>query len=196
MLSHECCGLDAAVTKPGCTQTGKCVKFRCDREKKENQQKSKEQTTRENQPTNQQNQGEELKASTATPPPGKPHSTAWTRMQGGVNPKRSGTGQTLIYILYIGIYIYIIWKDTLRKQEIAAVSTVKRSYIAFRVTPRRKHTAEQSGGQRGTLVFWGGLSLWEGSGGARVSGPKALIHPLGAPGPLCPSLGSRDGVWG
>lgn len=80
-------------------------------------------------------------------------------MQGGVNPKRSETGQTLIYILCIGIYIYIIWKDTLRKQEIAAVSTIKRSYVAFRVTPRGKHTAEQSGGQRGTLVFWGDLLL-------------------------------------
>lgn len=64
-----------------------------------------------------------------------------------------------IYIMYRYLYIYIIWKDTLRKQEIAAVSTVKRSYVAFRVTPRRKHTAEQSGGQRGTLVFWGGLLL-------------------------------------
>lgn len=33
----------------------------------------------------------------------------------------------------------------------------------------------------GTLVFWGGHSIWEGLSGACVSGPKALVHPLGAP---------------
>lgn len=75
--------------------------------KKENNKNQKNKPPGKTKPTNEQNQGEELKASTVTPPPGKPHGTAWTRMQGGVNPKRSGTGQTLIYILCIGIYIYI-----------------------------------------------------------------------------------------
>lgn len=48
----------------------------------------------------------------------------------------------------------------------------------------------------GTLLFWGGHSMWEGLGGAQVSGPKALIHSLVALGHLCPLLGSGHGVWG
>lgn len=63
---------------------------------------------------------------------------------------------------------------------ITAVSTVKRIYLAFRVTPRRKHTAEQMGGK------WG---HWPRSGWpfvigvltrVQASGPGAPEHRLGA----------------
>lgn len=78
------------------------------------------------------------------------------------NPKGQGPGNP-IYIICIGIYIYIFWKDTLRKQVITAVSTVKRIYLAFRVTPRRKHTAEQMGGKMGTLATFRVASHYRGA---------------------------------
>jgi len=113
-------------------------------------------------------------------------------MQGGTNPKRSGTGETLIYIMYRYLYIYTILKDTLRKREIAAVSTVKRSYVAFRVTSRRKHMAEQSGGQRGTLMFRGGRSIW-GWAGCGSQGQKPSYTRWDPWEPCAPRWGARTG---
>lgn len=56
--------------------------------------------------TNQHNPGGKPKASTARPPQMEPHGTTCTREQ-GAQTQRSGTDNP-IYIICIGIYIYII----------------------------------------------------------------------------------------
>lgn len=184
------------MTKPGCTQTGKRVKFRCDWEKKRKTNKNrKNKPPGKTKPTNQQNQGEELKASTATPPPGKPHGTAWTRMQGGVNPKRSGIGQTLIYILYIGIYIYIYHLEGhAEKTRDRSGIYRKKELRSFQSHTKKEAHSRTKWGTKGDTGVLGWPFTMTGFGWGMVSGPRALIHPLGGPGPLCPSVGSRDGV--
>ena len=121
----ENCGLDAAVTKPGCAQTGKGGNaFNSDVAGKRGEPiKSKGRTTEGTERTNTTQVGNRRQA--------RPDHLKWNhtaplvRENKGSKPKGQGPDNP-VYNMYRYLYIYIIWKDTLRKWVIAVVSTEKK----------------------------------------------------------------------
>lgn len=129
----------------------------------------------------------------ATPPPGEPHGTAWTRMQGGMNPKRSGTRHTLTYIMYRYFYIYHLEGHAEKTRDRSGIYSKKELRSFQSHTEKEAHSRTKWGTNGDTGVS--GLPFNMGGAGHGSQGQKPSYTRWEPQDPCAPrwGAGTRSG---
>lgn len=112
------------------------------------------------------------------------------RIQQGMNPKRSGTGQTLLYIMYRYLYIYHLEGHAEKTRDRSGIYSKKELHSFQSHTEKEAHGRTKWGTNGDTVVLGWPFNVG-GAGwgtGLRAKSPHTLT---GSPGTSVPLAGQR-----
>lgn len=113
-------------------------------------------------------------------------------MQGGMNPKRSGTRQTLIYIMYRYLYIYHLEGHAEKTRDRSNIYSKKELHSFQSHTEKEAHSRTKWG-TNGDTGVWGWPFNMGGAGWGAGLRAKSRCTPTGSPS--APHWGAVMGIW-
>lgn len=114
-------------------------------------------------------------------------------MQGEMKPKRSGTRQTLIYIMYRYLYIYHLEGHAEKTKDRSGIYS-KKELRSFESHTEKEAHIRTKGGQMGETGVLGWPFNMGGAGQGTGLRAKSLQTPAGSPKPPVPLAGEQG--WG